>query len=109
MSVVGVRVCIILIAIGFAPAAATTQTDVDNEADAKEIASYRLTMDGGRKMAIVMRAAFQEQKKDPAYQELARIEGGTGTAGEERGADRRGAAAHRGALDEAAAAERKAG
>jgi cytochrome c556 len=74
MGRVGVRSWIMVIVIGFAPAAVTAQPNVDNEADAKEIASYRLTMDGVRKMAIVMHAAFQEQKKDPAYQELARIE-----------------------------------
>jgi len=46
---------------------------VQNDADAKEIASYRLTMDAVNKLAVAMRAAAEEAKKDPRYQEVDRI------------------------------------
>jgi hypothetical protein len=70
----GIRVVIMILAVAFAPAAVGAQTTSENEADVKEMASYRLTMDGVRKVAVVMRAAAEEQKKDPKYQELAKTE-----------------------------------
>jgi hypothetical protein len=63
----------LLITIAFAPVALGAQGMVQNDADAKEIASYRLTMDAVNKMAVAMRAAAEEAKKDPRYQEVDRI------------------------------------
>jgi len=63
----------LLITIAFAPVALAAQGLVQNDADAKEIASYRLTMDAVNKLAVAMRAAAEEAKKDPRYQEVDRI------------------------------------
>jgi len=63
----------LLITIAFAPVALGGQGMVQNDADAKEIASYRLTMDAVNKLAVAMRAAAEEAKKDPRYQEVDRI------------------------------------
>jgi hypothetical protein len=60
--------------IAFAPLYVAAQGTTHNDADAKEIASYRLTMDAVKKMEVAMRAAAEEAKKDPKYQELGRME-----------------------------------
>lgn len=60
---VGVFVSMIMMAvIGLAPAAVRAHISVQNEADAKEVASYKLTMDAVQKLARVMRAAAEEVK-----------------------------------------------
>ncbi|HWK11610.1 MAG TPA: hypothetical protein VNR64_16240, partial [Vicinamibacterales bacterium] len=48
------------------PALARAQSAADD----KELASYRLTMDGLNKMVRVNRALVDELKKDPKYQQL---------------------------------------
>lgn len=58
----------------FAPVALGAQSAAPTDADAKEVASYRLTMETYRKVAQVYREAAAEQRKDPQYQELARVE-----------------------------------
>jgi hypothetical protein len=63
----------LLITIAFAPVVLGAHGVVQNDADAKEIASYRLTMDAVNKMAVAMRAAAEEAKKDPTYQEVDRV------------------------------------
>jgi hypothetical protein len=68
------RALAILMMMAFAAAALGAQGMARNDADAKEIASYRLTMDAVNKMGVAMRAAAAEAKKDPKYQELGRIE-----------------------------------
>jgi hypothetical protein len=59
--------------IAFVPVAVGAQGMTQNDADAKEVASYRLTMEAVNKMALAMRAAADEAKKDPRYQELGRV------------------------------------
>ena len=63
----------LILATGLAtPSNAQTNAQVD--ADAKEIASYRLTMESIRKLDVAMRAAFAEMEKDPKYQALRKVE-----------------------------------
>ena len=52
------------------PALARAQSASDD----KELASYRLTMDGLNKMARVNRAMADELTKDPKYQELMKVQ-----------------------------------
>jgi hypothetical protein len=68
-----IRGLAILTTIALAPMPISAQTKAQNDADTKELASYRLTMDAVNKMAVAMRAAAVEAKKDPKYPELARI------------------------------------
>jgi hypothetical protein len=63
-----------LVAIAFVSAPLGAQEMTHNDADAKEIASYRLTMDAVNKMVVAMRALKEEATKDPRYQELGRIQ-----------------------------------
>jgi hypothetical protein len=60
--------------IAFAPVALNAQQMIQNDADAKEVASYRLTMEAFNRMKVAWHAAAEEAKKDPKYQELARLE-----------------------------------
>lgn len=73
-----ISVCIhrlaILMTIAFAPVALNAQQMIQNDADAKEVASYRLTMEAFNRMKVAWHAAAEEAKKDPKYQELARLE-----------------------------------
>lgn len=69
-----IRGLVVLAMISLAPMPLRAQTKPQNDADAKELASYRLTMDAVNKMAVAMRAAAEEAKKDPKYQELGRIQ-----------------------------------
>ncbi len=50
------------------------QTSPQVDADAKEIASYRLNMDSIRKLDLAMRAIFAEMEKDPRQQALRKVE-----------------------------------
>ncbi len=63
----------LILATGLATPA-TAQTNAQVDADAKEIASYRLTMESIRKLDVAMRAAFAEMEKDPKYQALRKVE-----------------------------------
>lgn len=64
----------ILLAIACVPVALGAQQKPQNDADAKEIASYRLTMESYRKLVVVYRELADEAKKDPNYQELRKVE-----------------------------------
>jgi hypothetical protein len=64
----------VLMTLAFASVPVGAQSLTQNDADAREIASYRLTMEGYRKIAAVYRELAEEQKKDPTYQELGRVE-----------------------------------
>lgn len=44
------------------------------DADTKEIASYRLTMEGVNKVAAATRAMAAEMKKDPRFQEMMKLD-----------------------------------
>jgi hypothetical protein len=64
----------VLMTIAFAPVALGAQQMIQNDADAQEVASYRLTMEAVNKMKVAWRAAAEEARKDPKYQELGRLE-----------------------------------
>jgi len=74
------RICVcmrrlaVLTTIAFTPAALSAQQMIQSDADAKEVASYRLTMEAVNKMKVAWRAAAEDAKKDPKYQELGRLE-----------------------------------
>ncbi len=51
----------------------SAQTSAQADADVREIAAYRLTMDKVNQAAVAMRAVAAELKKDPRYQELAEV------------------------------------
>jgi hypothetical protein len=78
MPISGNHACIrglaVLVMIAFAASAPAAQAKAQNDADAKEIASYRLTMDAVNKLKVAMQAAAAEARKDPKYQELGRVE-----------------------------------
>jgi hypothetical protein len=64
-------VCVVIAAVmSAAPAAGQAGQD----ADAKEISSYRLTMDVVNKVAAATRVMITELKKDPKFQEAAEVD-----------------------------------
>lgn len=63
--------CVVIAAlVSAAPALAQGQTDPD----AQEIASYRLSMDTVNKVAAATRVMAAEMKKDPRFQEVAKVD-----------------------------------
>ena len=44
-----------------------------NDADTKELQSYRLTMGGMNKLSLAMRSIFTEMKKDPRVLEMTKL------------------------------------
>jgi hypothetical protein len=68
------RLGMTLAALVLAAGVAAAQTGTQSDADAKEIAAYRLTNDGLNKVRTANRAMIVEVRKDPKFQELARIE-----------------------------------
>lgn len=60
----------VLALVAGAGAAAAQQAD----ADMKELAAYRLTKEGLDKYAVVLRTLVVELPKDPAFQEMAKLE-----------------------------------
>ena len=73
-----IRLCICSLAIATviasAPLTLGAQEMTHDDADSREIASYRLTMEAVDKMGVAMRAAAEEARKDPRREELGRIE-----------------------------------
>ena len=66
----GVRGVAIALAVSFAlPATARAQSD----ADARELAAYRLSMDALRKVDAAMQVMAEEMKNDPKFQAHARL------------------------------------
>jgi hypothetical protein len=67
------RIHLGLLAFVIGGGVAAAQTKVETDADTREIASYRLTMEGVQKLTLAMRSVMQEMQKDPKYQELAKV------------------------------------
>ena len=68
------RLGMTLAALVLAAGVGAAQTATQSDAEAREIAAYRLTIDGLNKVRTANRAMIVEVRKDPRFQELARIE-----------------------------------
>lgn len=64
----------VLSVLSFASGASASQTTSQSDADTKEIAAYRLTMPGLKKVAAITRAVADEMRNDPRFQEIQKLE-----------------------------------
>ena len=69
-----IRFATALLVACLVPSALWAQGSKLDDADAKELASYRLTMDTVNKVAAATRAMMTELKQDPQFQKLQKIE-----------------------------------